>query len=943
MIQRDCSSATLESSNGESEEGSADDTDSTTRSLLPRTTGTATAGFIQRVKSWACRSKTVDDAYLQSLNDKNWTAERCDFKGKRTGYVRLTEVRTGNSYEVLPGRASKAKLNLSYDACMTPMMTNACSCRKRCNRLILDPKKVGEVRDPIYSCTSEQDVRRHLVEKIKANGGKYVVPIDGELRKVCPQYYSRLHSVALHRVKRASKQARRKKCAATTKRRRLGDTDTTKYNVAYSFWSVFFEQNCQRPNNEVRIFPVDKSYNLIYKEYFTPWFERLAAKGTRNASDKPSKSTFMRARKHKDFSDVKERAKHTHARCMECATLKKLVLEGFMNGAAEEEYNQRRRLHDAEVKNWRELESVYKTLAVSDPSKVLVIMHDGTESLGLPRLTNRTLKNLDPARFEVVPWLGEDHSSQRKDYIYSVKNAYPKNANTLISQVHAMIRRAQTDYNHPRHKARKLVLIADSASENKNNILFAYLTDLVENKWYDEVELVFGPVGHTHNGVDACHKIHNQNVGGCASGDIGHFVQNFPKGYSGELCKRPQASFLERTVDWIKYYEPCVRKIAGFTKTKWDPHMVRGFRIARQQDNTVSLTWKMDPASEKEWRGADGFGGTTGFYMLKCAPEGLPAFVEHPATTDDETHALRKLVSTNMIAAMDASGLSLSSMEYNHKCALEKKIIVQNYLEDEAPPGEWGRACLVGGCVEARGVLREIKHYWDPNLPPVRASLWALPAGPGGEHHAAANTTFHFSNDQALMESRRLALVRYADERSQVVHHPNNADRQELRGQGAWVQEEDEEKNTESEAAPDASAPSNQTAAAATADSEANNVKAWRFEEEFDQCRPDMHCIGLVETSVGPSPYVFVGKITSVNLTDKTFKYKPYRCTADPWTIACLDKPWHVQPARNLEEENPHYSVMHYFKKLNNNKKIPKQAAAAVRKRAIQWPQAQDA
>ena len=113
----------------------------------------------------------------------------------------------------------------------------------------------------------------------------------------------------------------------------------------------------------------------------------------------------MRARKHEDFKDVKERAKHIHARCLECAHLKHLVLEGFRNGAAEEEYLQRRRLHDTEVRNWRELESIYKTQAVSDPSKVLVIMHDGTESLGLPRLTNRTLKNLDPTRFEVVPWL----------------------------------------------------------------------------------------------------------------------------------------------------------------------------------------------------------------------------------------------------------------------------------------------------------------------------------------------------------------------------------------------------------------------------------------------------------------------------------------------------------------------------------------------------------
>ena len=386
-------------------------------------------------------------------------------------------------------------------------------------------------------------------------------------------------------------------------------------------------------------------------------------------------TTFKRGRRHEDFADVKERAKHTHARCAECARLKHLLLEGFKSGAAEEQYVQARRLHDLEVTRWRELEANYKALAVSDPSKVLVIMHDGTESMGLPRFTRRTLKNLPPTRFQVVPWLGDDLSAQRKDYIYTPKDAFPKDSNTLISQVHAMVRRAKSDYKHPRHRARRLILIADSASENKNNTLFAYITDLVENNWFDEVELVFGPVGHTHNGVDACHKIHNQNVGGCVSGDIGHFVQNFPKGYSGSDTVAPQASFLSRAVDWVKYYEPYLRPVAGFTKTKNDPHMVRGFRAAREKDNTVSLKWKMDPATEKEWRGTEGFSNGTdrGFYVLKGKAAGLPGFVAHTDTTEEDKKKLKKLKSKNMKNAMEVHGLSDASFEFNHKCAQEKK------------------------------------------------------------------------------------------------------------------------------------------------------------------------------------------------------------------------------------------------------------------------------
>ena len=38
---------------------------------------------------------------------------------------------------------------------------------------------------------------------------------------------------------------------------------------------------------------------------------------------------------------------------------------------------------------------------------------------------------------------------------------------------------------------------------------------------FDGMFLVHRPVGHTHNGVDAIHKIHNQNLGNFVSGTLG--------------------------------------------------------------------------------------------------------------------------------------------------------------------------------------------------------------------------------------------------------------------------------------------------------------------------------------------------------------------------------------------------------------------------------------
>ena len=180
------------------------------------------------------------------------------------------------------------------------------------------------------------------------------------------------------------------------------------------------------------------------------------------------------------------------------------------------------------MRAWRLLEEHVKAKAVNSPDRYTVIMHDATGALGLPKMRHRVSKGLNPSRFEVVPWLGIDYSQRKRmDYIYAPKLHTVKDVNYLLSMLHPMIRRTKSDYTKENYKARHLIVIADSASENKGNTIFAYYADMVDAGWYDSVELFFGPVGHTHNGVDAVHKIHNVNLGGMFSGDLGHLVHNY--------------------------------------------------------------------------------------------------------------------------------------------------------------------------------------------------------------------------------------------------------------------------------------------------------------------------------------------------------------------------------------------------------------------------------
>ena len=569
---------------------------------------------------------------------------------------------------------------------------------------------------------------------------------------------------------------------------------------------------------------------------------------------------------------------------------------------------------------------------MSNPTKMLLIMHDGTSALGLPHLSHRTIKNLDHHRFNVVPWLSIDYSSpgHRKDYIYSCKSSGAKDSNYLISQLHAIVRRAKSDYKNGRHHARKLVIIADSASENKNNVLFAYCTDLVDNGWFDEIQLLFGPVGHTHNGVDATHKIHNVDVGRYIAGDFGHFVRNFPYGFSGDPIGMPTANILKDTLDWKEYYRPHLRTMSGFTNTPADPIGVRGFRVAKSIHGGTELTWKVDPALEKDWRGTGGFPNTAGHYMLTSAPVGLPPKVIIPEADAAQIANARLLTSKNWEHALAPEGL-LPCMEWCFQAETAGVIPIHKYLEADTPPGEIGRKAEVGAIADKRGIVRVLEDYWDPKQPQVRAALWTLPEGTNGEHKAATSNAFHFSGDQGIIDARRLPTVRYGNEKAhncEVATHPNNLPK-EGGGEG-WTDQrdpEDEDEVKEEEEGDGAD-------------------RTWRFEVDITGMIVGNEAIVYATTINGPSPYLCIGEIKAIDKGKKNFTMYKYIPTKDPWTPECITTKWHVPvrtTQRSATEDFPHHAVILYSKALfTAGKKLNAKAKAAVKSRKIVWCKTSD-
>lgn len=170
------------------------------------------------------------------------------------------------------------------------------------------------------------------------------------------------------------------------------------------------------------------------------------------------------------------------------------------------------------------------TCSQHNPAEQTTLAYDDTKSFGLPHFSKRDYKGLTSSRFEVIPFLIEDYSLNKRSYIYTAKGRFKKGGNRLCTELYHQLRAIKFSGTRAAY-ARKVVMIADNASENKNMTLLAFDHDLVYHGWYDEVIRLYGPVGHTHNGIDGNHQIHNEVLGLFVSGTLVHLVAHYPQAW----------------------------------------------------------------------------------------------------------------------------------------------------------------------------------------------------------------------------------------------------------------------------------------------------------------------------------------------------------------------------------------------------------------------------
>ena len=808
----------------------------------------------------------------------------------------LTDQATGQSYCIPKARTKKAILMLDNDnivACTHPI-ASTCDCTRECYDR-MHRQEILALRKTMAELPNEEAVTTYLVHNIRRDGG---LKVKGAT--VCRNYYAKLHEVGEKKVRKANYVAKQGDVARSG-RAPPAPRDATKATHAHAFWSVWFDLFCNRPNDEVRLFPVNTTYKEIYQAYFLPWW---AHQGHPNR-EKPSPKTFQKARYSPEFDDVKRRAKHFHCRCTVCQTLQTQSLAAFVSAQSLAAYQHAKHRHNEAIIAWRKLEAHLNALAIQNPEDMILLSYDDTEFISFPNMGNRPLKAQGHTGFRVVPWLLTNHGNKKRDYVYMPKGKWIKGANRVLSQIHATLSAIKGDPTNKQHGARRLVIIADNFSENKNKEILAYIADLVHNKWFDSVELLFGEVGHTHNGNDATHKVHNVDVGNHEAGDLGHFIYNYQKVWS-DPATRPHASILDKVYNWVEYYarpEAQMRPLSGMTKTKYDNYAVRAFRASRGKDLLVDLTWQMDPATESGWRGADGHIGTAGFPVLAAPTTGVPQVVEGRQKLQKMRWARNILNQADLLAPF---GLAASA-EFNFNAARTGIITViplQEQVQSQEQ-GQWGRLCTIGSNPAFQGSVRLLENVWWPHQD---ATVWALPEA---TRERATSSKYHYSGDMQLVENRPLAYMRFSDEKAEdapIFDHPNNVARRE--------QEDD---------------PSKPTKGGSWSSAGPNG----KWIVDFDKCKTNHFAIVYVVDEDTKKTSIELYKVTKIYKETETFDGKMYICASSQLDETCLDGKWHLPKPNKVCTELEGDNVIVYFKSITKRSELPQAAKKAVIERGI--------
>jgi hypothetical protein len=319
----------------------------------------------------------------------NWTLsspKNSKNQSSRDSMIKMTYGATGATFNVLNTKVNKAQAALdpqTYDFLLVPSR-DQCRCNRVCTTFPLTVGDVLNLRRPIWESDDPtlvsiaRQLRSFNLSLLNVAGE---IPRNASLaykindREVCGAYWMTVMGISDHTMRRSRMMAKHGRFVTAhagtgMTKLTLGDgspnLEASDALKCHSFWYQYFAIFCQKPNDEVRLFPTAETFKSLYIKNFLPYATRLGW------TKIPSQKVFTTvASTHPDFADVKRKKNHTHCRCNECSDCKALLAAGFQNGAELEAVQHRWQLHQTAIRDWRACEQYWTQLSQSTPHEVI--------------------------------------------------------------------------------------------------------------------------------------------------------------------------------------------------------------------------------------------------------------------------------------------------------------------------------------------------------------------------------------------------------------------------------------------------------------------------------------------------------------------------------------------------------------------------------------------
>ena len=257
----------------------------------------------------------------------------------------------------------------------------------------------------------------------------------------------------------------------------------------------------------------------------------------------PSKCYFLRIWKF-HCSDIKVRKSSRFAKCETCEQLRSEIAECISKFKPTTDIILQKKSHNSFVSRERLYYKMKRDKASLHPAEQWSIIMDGADqsAFGIPHFVEKTKGQRGHAlKVKLVGIL--EHARENVLRLLTVTEEHETGSNHIVEALHRFIQDRSSSSSVP---PRLYIQLDNCTRENKNRYFFAYVECLISWKVFDEIEVGFLPIGHTHEDVDQAFRSTSNRLRQTNAITLSDFHEVLRNCYN----RNTKVAYMEHIINW---------------------------------------------------------------------------------------------------------------------------------------------------------------------------------------------------------------------------------------------------------------------------------------------------------------------------------------------------------------------------------------------------------